>query len=369
LSLGTFATAVGRSALALGPRTNALDDRSLAIGYLAQANGEDACAVGSQFNVYPIQAGTRSTAIGNSSGAAAADAVAIGFRSSASEDCSLALGSYSLASYWSTAVGCIARAESTFPFHGSIAIGGGAEASAAGAICIASKFNVYTPTASGEGAIAIGTYVQASGNYAIAIGGAATGNEKGAQAIGERSMALGHLARTMGNSGIALGAEAEAEADRSIAVGDGVVVTGQDSVAIGTNADGTTMTLSESDAARVGGEGVGLYRERKVERFVADDALTALESDKVCHNEGASTMPVLTLPSASAGRTYTFVVGDAVGIRARALAGDGIRLAGAVSSAGGYVQSTTVGDALTLVAVNESEWVAVALVGTGWTAF
>lgn len=94
---------------------------------------------------------------------------------------------------------------------------------------------------------------------------------------------------------------------------------------------------------------------------------TTYDKDTVHTNEGATAQVVYTLPSAAAGYTYMIVVQDTDGIRVDAASGDTIRVAGTVTAADGYVESTTIGDTLTIVAINATEWVAIASHGT-WTA-
>lgn len=62
---------------------------------------------------------------------------------------------------------------------------------------------------------------------------------------------------------------------------------------------------------------------------------------------------------------YKFYVRDAVGIRVRATIGKTIRIANSVSVAAGHIQSTTVGDSVHLVAVNDNEWVCISEVPDG----
>jgi folate-dependent tRNA-U54 methylase TrmFO/GidA len=62
----------------------------------------------------------------------------------------------------------------------------------------------------------------------------------------------------------------------------------------------------------------------------------------------------------------TFIVQDGDGIRITAASGDTIRIAGTVTAAAGYVESTTIGNTVTLVAINATEWMATAVNGT-WT--
>lgn len=88
--------------------------------------------------------------------------------------------------------------------------------------------------------------------------------------------------------------------------------------------------------------------------------LTADESRKVLTNEGATEKNYETLPTAAAGLLYIFVVQDSDGIRITAAAGDTIRVGSDVSAAGGHIESTTVGASVTLLAINATEWVAIA---------
>lgn len=94
--------------------------------------------------------------------------------------------------------------------------------------------------------------------------------------------------------------------------------------------------------------------------------LTELESGKLFSNEGAAAANYHTLPGARAGLRYTFIVQDNDGIRVVAAAGDTIRIAASATPAAGYVEAATVGNVVTLVAINATEWVAISYVGT-WT--
>lgn len=95
--------------------------------------------------------------------------------------------------------------------------------------------------------------------------------------------------------------------------------------------------------------------------------ITTDETRTVFTNEGATVRQDLTLPAAAAGLEYGFYCQDGDGIRVIAGAGDTLRFAGNVSAAGGRLDSITVGSAITLVAINATEWVALSYTGT-WTA-
>jgi hypothetical protein len=83
-------------------------------------------------------------------------------------------------------------------------------------------------------------------------------------------------------------------------------------------------------------------------------------------NEGAAVKPNRTLPGAGAGGSFTFIVQDTDGIRITAAVGDTIRMGPKVTAAAGYIESTTVGSTVTLIAINATEWIATSFVGT-WT--
>jgi hypothetical protein len=95
-------------------------------------------------------------------------------------------------------------------------------------------------------------------------------------------------------------------------------------------------------------------------------AITVAESGTQFTNEGAGALVALTLPAAAAGLRFAFYVQDVDGIEVIAQAGDTIRIAATVSSAGGNAQSTTQGDFIELVAINATEWIARSVVGAGW---
>lgn len=143
-----------------------------------------------------------------------------------------------------------------------------------------------------------------------------------------------------------------------------------------TNGPSDTSIVRNGAAATVrianGSSGIGyLNTARSVEANTAGsgtpNALTATESWKVLTNEGATAANYHTLPTAVAGYVFTFVVQDADGLRVTASTGDTIRIAATVSSSGGYCESTTIGDSITLVAINATEWVATSYVGSGFS--
>jgi len=98
------------------------------------------------------------------------------------------------------------------------------------------------------------------------------------------------------------------------------------------------------------------------------NALTADETQKIFTNEGATALNAHELPAAAPGITYTFVVQDADGIQVRAAAGDTIRIGANESATNGIISSTTVGEAVILVAINTTQWFAVSVINAAnWT--
>ena len=104
------------------------------------------------------------------------------------------------------------------------------------------------------------------------------------------------------------------------------------------------------------------------EVVVKAGAYTLLTSDSgsVFSNEGAGALAVYTLPPARKGLKYTFVVQDVDGIQINVPAGDTVRSNGGVTTAGGATTSTVIGDTVTIVAINATEWMAIAQTGANW---
>ena len=94
--------------------------------------------------------------------------------------------------------------------------------------------------------------------------------------------------------------------------------------------------------------------------------LTAAESSKILTNEGATAENYHTLPTAAAGLQYTFFCDDTDGIRITANTGDTIRMESAVSASAGYINSTIIGAHVTLIAINATQWLALADDAVDW---
>jgi hypothetical protein len=88
------------------------------------------------------------------------------------------------------------------------------------------------------------------------------------------------------------------------------------------------------------------------------NTLLANESGKIITNEGAAGAVTHNLPAAAAGLQFTFVVQAAQNMVIQSVGTDTIRSGAGVSSGPGTATSGTVGDTITLVAINATEWIA-----------
>lgn len=160
------------------------------------------------------------------------------------------------------------------------------------------------------------------------------------------------------------------------ASGYNVINTGVFNFSSTTSAEGTPdagLARNAAGAVRVtdGSTGVGsLLTKTLVEANTAGsgapNVLVGNESRTLLTNEGASAQNYHTLPTAVAGLVFEFIVQAADGIRVVAAAGDTIQDVGTVSAAAGYIQSTTIGSAIRMVAINATQWVLTSKQGT-WT--
>lgn len=95
-------------------------------------------------------------------------------------------------------------------------------------------------------------------------------------------------------------------------------------------------------------------------------AITSGQTGYIFTNEGATARTYLALPTAVAGLEYTFDVQDADGIRIVANTGDTLRIEHRNALAAGYCEAATVGNSVTLKAINATEWTASAVAGQSW---
>ncbi len=95
-------------------------------------------------------------------------------------------------------------------------------------------------------------------------------------------------------------------------------------------------------------------------------AILTTESGKVLTNLGSDGSDAWTLPAAAAGLHYTFVVAVNQQMRITPAAGDKINHAGTLMDAAEYYWADLIGETLTLVAVDTTNWVVTSSTGT-WT--
>lgn len=93
-------------------------------------------------------------------------------------------------------------------------------------------------------------------------------------------------------------------------------------------------------------------------------APTAADSHTIYSNEGDTDGATLLLPAAAAGLQFTALVHTAQTFTITAAAGDTLRLGSSVTAAAGSITSNVVGSAVTLWAINQTEWLASAVVGS-----
>ena len=145
---------------------------------------------------------------------------------------------------------------------------------------------------------------------------------------------------------------------------NGQTVTG---MAIAVPSGPTALSVTSGDVSLL-----TTYCRRPVEAVTATKTVVAAEANEVYANDGASgaaSLRAITLPSAVAGYVFTMVneTGTgANGIRVVASTGDTLQIGTVVTIAAGYAESTRLGDSVTLVAINATEWMATAFTGS-WT--
>ena len=248
-----FGTSLGNSAVA--------KQGGLALGTFAKAEGATATAIGLGAN----SSGARGISMGRQASATTADSVAIG-------------------------TGARGGASSA---GGSVAVGGGAAATGTQAIAIGGLYgnDLYSSSAtkdgagnltkntqaSGEASIALGVNTKATGKQALAMGSDAQAKEEasialGVNAVSENGIAIGKdstsgkdasvsvgLGANSNAGGIAVGKNAKSKSATSIGIGEGAIANAN-SVVIGTNTNSGTGTKSVliGDGSSVGTPTPGL---------------------------------------------------------------------------------------------------------------
>lgn len=151
----------------------------------------------------------------------------------------------------------------------AIALGGLGVASGDSAIAIG-----YSPDATGVHSVAIGRDTQASGDYSVAIGRAANVSTENSLAFGylsladgTESLAIGRSADAGGAQALALGYLANASANYALAIGRSAVASGAGNTAIGylVNAEGAFYCVAIGSSVTMKGSynvGIGYYNKQ-----------------------------------------------------------------------------------------------------------
>lgn len=136
--------------------------------------------------------------------------------------------------------------------------------------------------------------------------------------------------------------------------------------------DGTTGTLVQNsnaildDTGNLALAGALTYNE-SISAKTTDYPVVAADSGKVFTNEGAVAQVIFTLPTAVAGRTYTFCVHASQNLRVLANTGDILRISASGGTAAGFSESSTVGSVVKFTALNATDWFGEFIAGT-WSA-
>ena len=236
--------------------------QGIAIGYKAESNvfgtslGNSAVAKqgGLALGTFSKATGATSTAIGLGANSSGARAISMGRQASATTDDSVAIGTG-------------ARGGSSSA-GGSVAVGGGAAATGTQAIAIGGLYgnDLYSSSATKDGAGNLTKNTQASGEASIAMGvntkavgkqALAMGSD--AQATSEASIAMGVNTKATAKQALAMGASAQAKSEAALAIGVNAV--SDKGIAIGKNSTSgnysSSIALGTNATSNVGGIAIG----------------------------------------------------------------------------------------------------------------
>lgn len=124
----------------------------------------------------------------------------------------------------------------------------------------------------------------------------------------------------------------------------------------------TSMILNNNG----GTQNAGLFQGANVQLQTTPTSASATLCNTIYQNTGDTSLTTITLPTAVAGLQYGFCVLDSDGLKVQAAAGDTIRIGTSVSAAAGFCQATALGATVFLVAMDDTQWVAMYSVGS-WT--
>ena len=170
---------------------------------------------------------------------------------------------------------------------------------------------------------------------------------------------------TIGGAGIQSIDIGNGAAAKTVALGSSNT-TSTTTISAGSGKINLVGTLATGDA--VTGDGTAALGGFLATVLDDTDAHTVLasESGTVLTNAGAGGPYAHTLPAAAVGLNYTFVVMAAQELRVTPGGGDVVNIAGIAGDAAEYWTANAVGEALTIVAVDATNWIATSFTGT-WT--
>ncbi|MDD7409602.1 beta strand repeat-containing protein, partial [Fusobacterium gastrosuis] len=244
VTIGQNAKAVGRTGVAIGYGSNSTGE-SIAVGLNANAGFNNSVVMGSKAGWIPASNVRGSNGTGNGSNSViigseakgAQSTVSLGYKSNAAALSSSAIGSYS------EATGEFAIAWGNGQNKGTAAVATGHESIAMG----------RGARSSGQGAIAMGYESNATGQSSIAMLYASKATANGALALGRETTASARHA-------VALGGGAKSTASRSIAIGaskddsDAISGTGAQAQGVDSISIGTSSIANEVNAIALGRE-------------------------------------------------------------------------------------------------------------------
>ena len=268
VGIGRGVTVSGLAGVGLGLYANVVVDGGIALGRFSKASGgEYAIAIGGGLLTGQGADATAADtiAIGRMSTASDNNAIAIGLSSSALYDNAIAIGNSANAAVKAYAIAIGYSTEAIE--RAAIAVGENATAGNANTIAVGRN-----ATASSDSAIAIGRNATASTeNFAICIGGSSIGGAVGPAATGAYSICIGsgefafgepekYGPIASGKDAIAIGRGSDATANNSIALGKGAQATSANTISIGISSNATGVesisighnTVSLEDSIMIG---------------------------------------------------------------------------------------------------------------------
>ncbi len=249
----------------------------------------------------------------------------------------------------------------------------------------------YQAASTGGWNLSIGRQANSSGSFAMALGGQANSPYA-------RSIVLGYQGTSTATGQFVVGSPAGQVT--SMHIGEGVSSTTPQALTISgtytatteTDVAGSSITLQPGPGTGAASASTIIFKASvptgsgttqhtlatiatvtsqgftaAVDVRVGSHTLAATDSGAVYTDLDTGAQQQFNLPAAVKGLIYTFVVEDsATGIQVVADTGDTIRVAGSVTSSGGNIVSSAVGDTVVLVALDGDKWFATSSHGT-WT--